>query len=166
MRFHAAVLCVIAATAAQAGPSAFPVGRSYIIQLGSAQADSGLAEYLVPPFLKAMDATGLIYRAGLDAEFAATIKTSSDVGKWFRAGGSRRWLYTRQVLVGLSPEDHAPRSGELTSEPAFGVTVRLVTENEDRIDELDCLVDLAVKTLAARYRRTGRVAVDGQSCKK
>ena len=166
MRLHAVILCVIAAAAAQAGPSAFPAGGSYIIQMESTQVASGLAEYLVPPLVKAMDASGLIYRAGSGAEFAATLKTSSDVGKWFGAGGSRRWLYSRQVLVGLSPEGHAPRSGELTSDPAFGVTVRLITENADRTDELDCLVDLAVKTLAARYRRTGRVAVDGQSCKK
>ena len=171
MRFRhclpACALAFLAAAPALAQSSAFPAGRSYIVQMSSSQAGSGYAQYLAGPLVKAMNATGLVSKGAKDAEFAATLDTTADVGKWFGKGEARRWLYTRKVLVGLSPANYkTPPLKDLTEVPAFGVTASLITENEDRTDELACLVDLATKTLAARYTLKGRVAVDGQGCKR
>jgi hypothetical protein len=143
-------------------PDRFPAGQTYIIQLTSSQVASGLGEYLVPPLKKAFDASGLVYHGGAGAAYAATIRPSSDVGKWFGSAPDRKWLHTRLVEIGLTPagEDPEPPRGS----PAFAVTARLVTPDADRVDELNCLVELAVREIAARYRARGRVTVDGAAC--
>lgn len=158
------VLCLAMAGPARAQNSeAFPKGRSFIIQLTSSQYSSGLGDYLVPPLEKAMLKTGLKYRGDAGAEFAATVESRSDVGKWYGTGDERKWLYERLVTVGLSPADvDVEPEGKLS--PSFSVTVKLITPNEDRVDELDCLVALATRDLAARYVPKGNVLVNGQSC--
>ncbi|MET0606903.1 MAG: hypothetical protein ABWZ80_10625, partial [Beijerinckiaceae bacterium] len=140
----------------------FPAGQTYIIQLSGTQVASGLGEYLAPPLRKAFDRAGLTYHGGPGAAFAATIRTSSDVGKWYGSGDGRRWLYTRQIEIGLTPanEDAEPPRGS----PAFAATARLITPDADRVDELNCLVALAVREITLRYRARGRIAVDGASC--
>lgn len=147
---------------AQQSPD-FPANRSYIVQLTSRQADSGMGDYLVPPLTKAMKKAGLRYRGDAGAEFVATVETGSDVGRWYGSGQDRNWLYQRFVTVGLSPAsvDVEPE-GKLS--PSFGVTVLLTTPDEDRVDELECLIALATRELAARYRPTGKVKVDGSGC--
>ncbi len=40
----------------------------------------------------------------------------------------------------------------------------LITPDEDRVGELDCLIALATRELAARYRPTGHVLVKVSSC--
>jgi hypothetical protein len=148
--------------AAQHAPD-FPAGRSYIVQLTGSQAASGLGDYLVPPLTRAMGRTGLTYRGDAGAEFAATVETGSDVGKWYGSGDDRAWLYTRFVTVGLSPADvDVEPEGRLA--PRFWVKVQLVTPNEDRVDELNCLIALATRELAARYKPEGGVVVNGQGC--
>ncbi len=147
---------------AQQSPD-FPKGATFIVQLTGTQYASGLGEYLVPPLTKAFRKTGLRYEGGPGAQLAATVEAGSDVGKWYGSGADQAWLYERFVTVGLSPAgmDIEPE-GRLS--PAFAVTVKLVTPNEDRVDELDCLIALATRELSARYRRTGHVTVDGSGC--
>lgn len=159
-----ALLCLALAgpAVAQQSPE-FPKGRSYIVQLTGSQAASGFGNYLVPPLTQAMRKAGLRYRGDAGVEFAATVETGSDVGKWQGSGAGRAWLYTRFVTVGLSPADiDIEPEGRLT--PSFWVKVQLVTPNEDRVDELNCLIALATRELAARYRPEGGVTVDGQGC--
>jgi hypothetical protein len=159
-----ALMMIALALPAQAQTSAeFPGRSSYIVQLTGSQASSGLGEYLVPPLTRAFRKTGLRYHGGPGAEYVATIESTSDVGSWQEAGGERVWLYERFVTVGLSPADvDVEPQGKLS--PSFSVSARILTPNEDRVDELDCLVALAVRELAARYRPTGQVIVNGQGC--
>jgi hypothetical protein len=159
----AIVAGAFAVPAAAQQSAAFPRGHSFIIQLTSSQADSGFGEYLVPPLDKAFRKTGLRYEGSPKAEYAASIETGSDVGKWYGSGEGRAWLYDRFVTVGLSPAD-ADIEPEGRLAPWFSVRVHLITPNEDRVDELNCLVSLAVRELAARYRLKGQVAVDGTGC--
>ncbi|WP_347312599.1 hypothetical protein [Defluviimonas sp. SAOS-178_SWC] len=164
MRRIFAVLLIAAAAPshAQQAPD-FPHKSSYIIQLTSSQYASGLGDYLVPPLTRAFRKTGMRYEGGPGARYAATVETGSDVGRWYGTGSDARWLYTRSVTVGLSPADmDIEPGGKLT--PAFSVTVTLITPNEDRVDELDCLIALATRELAARYEPTGHVLVTGRSC--
>jgi hypothetical protein len=157
-----AVLAAFLGCAAAQG-QAFPVGQSYIIQLRSTQSSSGLGEYLVPPLRRAFDASGLVYLGGPEARWVATVENAYDVGKWYGRGASRTWLYTRTVTVGLSPGSaDIDRGGRLA--PHFAVSARIVTPDADRVDEFNCLVALAVRELAARYRPRGRITVDGASC--
>lgn len=147
---------------AQEAPD-FPRKSSYIIQLTGSQYESGLGEYLVPPLSRAFRKTGMRYEGGPGAGYVATVETGSDVGRWYGAADDARWLYKRFVTVGLSPADmDIEPQGKLR--PAFSVTVTLITPNEDRVDELDCLIALATRELAARYRPTGHVLVKGGSC--
>lgn len=162
-------LCIALAAPASAQQSAdFPRRSHFIIQLTSSQFVSGFGEYLVPPLLKAFRKTGMRYTGGPDAggpepDFAATVETGSDVGKWYDRGEARVWLYQRAVTVGLSPADmDIEPQGRLA--PAFSVTVKLITPNPDRVDELNCLIALATRELAARYRPRGHVVVNGQGC--
>lgn len=160
---HCAILIAAAAPAAAEPSPDFPRKGSYIIQMTSSQVASGFAEYLVPPLEKAFRKTGMRYAGGPDAQFAATLQTGSDVGAWHGEGDARQWLYERFVTVGLSPADvDIEPEGKLM--PHFSITARLVTPNEDRVDELNCLVALATRELAARYRPKGHVTVDGTSC--
>lgn len=160
----AAVILAAGLTAAAAEPSPdFPKGGTFIVQLTGTQYGSGLGDYLVPPLVKAFRKTGLRYEGGPGAQYAATVETGSDVGKWYGAGDGRAWLYERFVTVGLSPAGMDVEPGGKLS-PAFAVTVNLVTPNEDRVDELDCLIALATRELSARYRPTGHVTVDGSGC--
>lgn len=146
---------------AQQSPE-FPRKARFIVQLTSSQYASGLGEYLAPPLEKAFLRAGLAYSARRPA-YAATVENEYDVGKWYEAGGRRVWLYTRDVTVGLSPADaDIDNMGKL--EPWFSVTARIVTPDADRVDELNCLVSLATRELAARYRLRGHVIVDGKSC--
>jgi hypothetical protein len=163
-RLAAALLlhAAFAAHPALAQTSPFPAGRTYIIEMTSSQVASGYAEYLVPPLRKAFDAAGLVYRGRAGSHFAATLSPTSDVGQWFGSGDGRRWLYARSVEVGLTPASQPATPPE--GQPAFAVTARLITPDADRVDELNCLVALAVRTMAARYRLTGRVTVDGAVC--
>jgi hypothetical protein len=152
-----------AAGLSETASGGFPKGESYIIQLTSSQAASGLGEYLVPPLLQAMNRTGLVYEGGPGAAFAATVEVESDPGAWYETGGEDVWLYTLDVTVGLSPAsmDIEPE-GRLA--PAFSVTARLRTPNGDREDEWTCLIALASRELAARYRPEGQVLVNGARC--
>ncbi len=137
----------------------FPRDSSYIIQLTG----SGLGDYIVPPLLDTFGQTGIEYEGGPGADFAASVETGSDVGAWYNTNAGRVWLYERYVVVGLSPADaDIEPEGRLT--PWFAVKVILKTENEDRLDELDCLIRLASAELAARYRLRGAVTVDGTVC--
>lgn len=141
----------------------FPRNASYIVQLTGSQYGSGLGQYLVPPLTKAFAKTGMAYRGGPEAEYAATVESEADTGQWYGKGADAAWLYERGVTVGLSPADiDLEPQGRLA--PAFAVTARLRTPDEDRVDELDCLIALATAELAARYRSRGHVTVDGASC--
>jgi len=105
----------------------------------------------------------MTYTGGSDADFAATVQTGSDVGKWYGKGNATVWLYKRFVTVGLSPADvDIEVRGRLT--PRFSVTVKLVTPNQDRVDELNCLIALATLELARRYKANGHINVNGKSC--
>lgn len=158
------VTLLAAALPAAADPSPdFPRRSSYIIQLTSSQHASGFAEYLVPPLQKAFRKTGMRYVGGPAVDYAATVETGSDVGSWYGTGSDAQWLYERHVTVGLSPADaDIEPQGRLA--PHYSVTARLVTPNEDRVDELNCLIALATRELAARYVPKGHVTVNGASC--
>jgi hypothetical protein len=165
MRLFLGTVFVMAAAHAAVGQQSpeFPDGRTYIVQLSSTQYSGGLAPYLVPPLLKAFGKTPLRYDGGPGVEFAATVESTSDVGKWYGKGDDALWLYERSVSVGLSPADaDIEPEGELR--PAFSVTAKLITPDEDRVDELDCLIGLATRELAARYKPKGHVTVNGKSC--
>lgn len=165
MRFPAPLLMCLALAQpalAQQSPD-YPKQRKVIIQLTSSQYSSGFGEYLVPPLEKALRKTGIRFASGPDADFAASVETGSDVGSWHVVNGKQVWLYQRFVTVGLSPADvDIEPMGKLA--PSFSVTVNLTTPNEDRVDELNCLISLATRELAARYRPTGHVRVDGSGC--
>ena len=164
MRQLLSFFLVILALPAGAQQSAeFPRKGSYIIQMTSSQVSSGMADYLVPPLQKAFRKTKMRYEGGPAAQFAATVETGSDVGRWYGEGDAAQWLYERFVSVGLSPADvDVEPEGKLS--PSFSVTAKLVTPNEDRVDELNCLIALATQELALRYQPKGHVTVDGKSC--
>jgi hypothetical protein len=167
MAFHLAAflaLTLIAPTSSSAQQSAdFPKGDTYIVQLTSSQVSSGLSEYLVPPLTKAFRKAGLVYEGGPGAHYAASIESMSDVGSWHGTGDAQTWLYERRVTVGLSPSDvDIEPEGKLT--PSYSVTAVILTPNEDRVDEFNCLVALATRELAARYLPTGHVTVNGSGC--
>lgn len=158
----AALLAMAPPAVADPSPD-FPRRSSYIIQLTSSQYASGFADYLVPPLQKAFRKTGMRYVGGPAARYAATVETGSDVGRWYGTGADAQWLYERFVTVGLSPADaDIEPQGKLA--PHFSITARLVTPNEDRVDELNCLIALATRELAARYVPKGHVTVNGASC--
>ncbi len=145
----------------------FPRNSRLIIQLTSSQLVSGFGEHLVPPLLEAFQKTGMTYAYDSDADFAASVETGSDVGRWYETDEeevvAEVWLYERFVTVGLSPaEVDIEPHGKLA--PSFPVTVKLVTPDQDRVDELNCLIALATRELAARYRAKAHVLVDGSSC--
>lgn len=141
----------------------FPRNGKFVIQLTSSQYVSGLGEYLVPPLLEAFLGSGMTYAADPDADFAATVEIGSDVGKWYGTGDAAAWLYERFVTVGLSPaEADIEVQGKLS--PSFSVTAKLVTPDQDRVDELNCLIALATRELADHYKPKGHVVVDGKSC--
>ncbi|MFM2356894.1 MAG: hypothetical protein RLZZ528_2630 [Pseudomonadota bacterium] len=150
---------------AQAADDGFPKGKSFVIELTSTQASSGLGEYLVPPLHSGMTAAGLRYDGGPGADYVATVEPSSDVGSWHQVGGEQVWLYLQSVTVGLSPAsmDVVPE-GRLA--PAFAVRVELLTDNADRDDQLECLIRLGVRVLRQAYRPEGAVRVDGSRCEK
>lgn len=129
----------------------------------SSQVASQFAEYLVPPLQSAFRSTGMKFAGAGKADFAATVQTDFDVGQWINKGDDVVLLYTRSVTVGLSPADaNIGPHGVLS--PHFSVTAKLTTPNPDRVDELDCLIKLATRELAARYEAKGHVTVNGQSC--
>ena len=140
-----------------------PKGTTVIIQLKSTQLDSGLGEYLVPPLAKALRRAALRLMGGPGAELVATVESQSDVGAWVDTPAGREWLYTRTVVVGLSPaEADVEPEGRLA--PWFSVGARILTPDEDRVDELDCLIALATREAVARYVERGQVIVDGRQC--
>jgi hypothetical protein len=163
-RVFPVAMVLAAALPATADPSPdFPHKASYIIQMSSSQYASGFAEYLVPPLRTAFRKTGMRYTGGSAAQYAATVETGSDVGRWYETGAGAKWLYERFVTVGLSPaEADIEPQGKLS--PHYSVTAKLVTPNEDRVDELNCLIALATRELAARYVPKGHVTVNGASC--
>lgn len=151
---------LLLATPALAGPLS---GKSYIVELSSSQSASGYGEYLLPPLLRALEASDLTpwTTLGPGADVVVNVVTGSDVGQWVKQGDQKVWLYTISATVGISPESYAiPYDGT----PAFGVTVRLVTPNPDRVDEMDCLIDMGVKVALRDYQPAGALVVDGQSC--
>ena len=165
-----AFLCMALALPALAQQSpGFPRSGKLMIQLTSSQFASGFGEYLVPPLVEAFQKTGMTYAYDSDADFAATVETGADVGKWYKADNAadvaQVWLYERTVTVGLSPaEIDIEPYGRLA--PSFSVTVKLLTPDQDRVDELNCLIALATRELAARYKAKGNVLVDGRSCSR
>jgi hypothetical protein len=155
---RALILALLVSTPAAAGPLS---GQSYIIEMSSSQASSGYADYLLPPLMKAMEASDLVPHRilGPGADIVVNVVTDSDVGAWM--GDPRVWTYTISATVGLSPESYAmPYDGT----PAFGVRAELRTPNPDRQDEMDCLISLAARTALANYRPTGILKTNGQSC--
>ena len=163
-----AFLCLALALPALAQQSPdFPRNGKLIIQLTSSQFVSGFGEYLVPPLVEAFEKTGMTYAYDSGADFAATIETDADVGKWYETDDepvvAEVWLYERFITVGLSPAgiDIEPH-GKLA--PSFSITVKLLTPDQDRVDELNCLISLATRELAARYKAKGHVLVDGTGC--
>ena len=162
---HAAALVLAAATAVAGAGRAdgVPKGATYIIQLTSSQYSSGLGEYLVPPLSRALERAGLRSRGGPGADLVATVESASDVGAWYPGRDGREWLYTRTVTVGLSPAD-ADVEPEGRLQPWFAVGARIRTPDEDRVDELECLIALAVRVAVVRYRERGSVLVDGGGC--
>ncbi|WP_433990194.1 hypothetical protein SuNHUV7_15460 (plasmid) [Pseudoseohaeicola sp. NH-UV-7] len=167
LRLSAFICMALALPAlAQQSPD-FPRNGKLIIQLTSSQFASGFGEYLVPPLVDAFQKTGMVYAYDFEADFAATVETGADVGKWYEADETADvaevWLYERFVTVGLSPaEMDIEPHGKLA--PSFSITVKLVTPDQDRVDELNCLIALATRELAARYKAKGHVLVDGSSC--
>ena len=165
---HSAFLCLALAPAALAQQSVdFPRNGKFIIQLTSSQFASGFGDYLVPPLLEAFERTGMAYAYDSNPDFAASIETGADVGTWYEADDAsdfaKVWLYERFVTVGLSPaEVDIEPHGKLA--PSFSITVTLVTPDQDRVGELNCLIGLATRELAARYKTKGHLFVDGSVC--
>ena len=138
-------------------------GKSYIIQLSSAQYGSGYGEYLLPPLTAGLKGSGMKAKNGPGADVVINVETASDVGRWVGTGANRIWLYTISATVGISTESFAiPYEGT----PAFGITASLQTPNPDRQDEMDCLIKLATRTALKNYRPTGIFPVDGASCQR
>lgn len=136
-------------------------GRTYVVQMTQPQVASGLAAHLLPPLTAAFARAGLVYRGGPDAEWVATVDTSSDVGAWYGSGSARRWLYMREVLIDIGPQAAMEKRPYGSRR---GVAARLRTPDEDRADEYACLVDLAVADIAAHGPPKGRRTVDGAAC--
>jgi hypothetical protein len=140
----------------------FPAGKSFLVQATSSQSASGMSDIFAPPLGKALVGAGLRI-GGRDAALAASVELTSDVGRWYGRGEARRWLYRRKVTVGLSPaEFEIEQAGKLR--PAFAVRASLVTADADRVDEMACLIRLAVDVMKTRYRPRGRIDIDGQVC--
>ena len=159
----AAAIVFGVASSMAAGKDSLPEGATFIIQLTGSQYASGLGQYLLPPLSKAFAKTSLRYEGGPGADYAATVEHTYDVGSWHDVKGGKVWLYDTAVTVGLTPAAvDAEPGGKLS--PAFSVSARLLTEDADRVDELNCLIALAVGELALRYRRTGHVTVNGARC--
>lgn len=157
---RALLLLALLPLPAFAGPLS---GKSYIVELSSSQSASGYGDYLLPPLLKALEASDLKpwTTLGPGADVVVNVVTGSDVGQWVKQGDQKVWLYTISATIGVSPESYVlPYDGT----PAFGVTVRLVTPNPDRVDEMDCLIDMGVKVALRDYQPTGALVVDGQAC--
>lgn len=155
----AALLAGLAlATSAAAGPLD---GRSYIVELTSAQYGSGYGEHLVPPLAAALAGAGLRPARQGAADLVVNIVTAADHGRWMDTAGGHAWIHRVTVMVGISPAAHViPPDGT----PAFGVRARLLTPDPDRADELDCLIRLAARTAVANYRPAGLFATDGAAC--
>ncbi|MCP5085585.1 MAG: hypothetical protein GY952_02080 [Rhodobacteraceae bacterium] len=164
LRLSVFILCMVLVLPALARQSPnFPQNSKFVIQLTSSQFASGIGNYLVPPLLEAFRRTGITYTGGSDADFAATVQTRSDVGKWHGKGSAAVRLYSRFVTVGLSPANvDIEVRGRLT--PRFSVTVKLVTPNQEKVDELSCLIGLATRELARRYKVKGHIKLNGKSC--
>ena len=153
-----ALILLLLATPAAADPLA---GKSYIIQMSSAQYKSGYATYLLPPLAKVMEHSGLTSKNGLGADVVVNVETASDVGRWVGSGANKVWIYTISATVGISPEAYEiPYEGT----PSFGVKAALETPNPDRQDEMDCLITLAAQTALANYRPGGMLKTNGESC--
>lgn len=151
---------LLLATPALAGPL---TGKTYIVELSSAQSASGYGDYLLPPLLKALAASDLKpwKTLGPGADVVVNVLTDSDVGRWVGTGDAKAWIYTISATVGLSPESHAiPIEGT----PAFGVKAVLETPNPDREDEMACLIDMATRTALRDWKPEGMEQVDGSSC--
>lgn len=154
------MLALLPASAAPAGAGPLD-GKRYIIELSTPQTSSGYAEFLVPPLADALDAAGLKPMGGPGADVVVNILTEADVGQWMGTGDAREWIYTVDIMVGISPESYViPYEGT----PVLGVKARLLTPNSDRLDELECLTRLATRTVVANYGKTGILRTDGSSC--
>jgi hypothetical protein len=143
--------------AAEGGPK----GRSYVVMMTQTQISSGLARHLVPPMVDALDRAGMTNAKGPGAEWVVSVESSADHGAWLGSGESRRWRHVRTVSVTFAPNEGFPRKAETST---FTVDARVVTADPDRTDEFRCLVDLAVKTAMTRWKKSGRVAVQGVAC--
>ena len=138
-----------------------PVGRSYVVMMTQPQIASGLARHLVPPLTDALDRAGMVNAKGPTAEWVVSVDGEADNGTWLGAGESRRWRHQRTVSVAFAPNQGFPRKPDVTT---FTVAAKVVTADPDRVDEFRCLVDLAVKTAIARWRKSGRIEVHGVDC--
>jgi hypothetical protein len=140
-------------------------GKSYVIEMTNSQIASGFANDLVPPLVSALNTTGLKQKGGTGAgaDYAISISHDYDVGKWYGEAGHQTWLHTRTITVGITPADGSPwPQGEHS--PAFGVSAVLRTPNVDRVDELECVIRVAVTEAAANYRPTGSLRIDAAQC--
>lgn len=138
-------------------------GKSYIIEMTSSQLASGFANDLVPPLVSALDASGLKRKDGQGADYVISISHEYDVGEWYGTGKRQAWLHTRIVTVGITPANGDPWPQGKHS-PAFGVLAVLKTPDVDRVDEMECLIRVAVTEAAAKYRPTGRLRIDAAKC--
>ncbi len=149
----------IVALAAETAPN----GRSYVVMMTQAQIGSGLARHLVPPLTAALDRAGMVNAKGPTAEWVVSVETSADDGGWLGSGESRRWRHKGTVSVTFAPNEGFPRKPETAT---FTVDAKIVTADPDRPDEYRCLVDLAVRTALAQWRRSGRIEVGGVECER
>lgn len=157
------VACLVEALLPHPAQAASPLdGKSYMIEMSSSQSKSGYGDYLLPPLMRALNASSLKpAKMGTNPDVIFNIVTHSDVGQWMETSRGREWLYTQTITVGISPEAF---SIPIDGTPQFGVAATLITPNSDREDELTCLVELSTREAIARYKPRGIIKISGQSC--
>jgi hypothetical protein len=150
------------ADAVAQGATRLERGRTYLIQLEPGQADAPQAESVVEALRSGLDRHGLVYDLSDRAELIATYNIEVDQGRWIGKGAARRFVYTGTLTIGLSPAGHP--AVPLSRRPAFGVRVSASSPEPAHVADVGCMARLGVAALAAGYRLSGRVDLDGSSC--